>query len=203
MGSLCQRRTGEVVERTDSDGLDLDALLDVGRVGVIRVLVLEDLLSAERVHEGGPACAAWSARCHQAQWRARHVPVPEAPQTIRQNWMPFLTFFFLRVLSICRAVSARAQWPERCRRGGCGDAASLRGGLRIGASYRGHGGRRTVRVMRVMRRDERRLHEIDGRQTGGIGVSGRGDGGLIATVLRCRREIWDVANSSWLCKGAR
>lgn len=25
-------------------------------------------------------------------------PVPEAPQTIRQNWIPFLTFFFLRVL---------------------------------------------------------------------------------------------------------
>ena len=32
-------------------------------------------------------------------------PVPEAPQTIRQNWMPFLTFFFLRVLRICGWVS--------------------------------------------------------------------------------------------------
>ena len=28
------------------------------------------------------------------------IPVPEAPQTIKQNWIPFLTFFFLRIL-IC------------------------------------------------------------------------------------------------------
>ena len=28
------------------------------------------------------------------------LPVPEAPQTIRQNWIPFLTFFFRRIL-IC------------------------------------------------------------------------------------------------------
>ena len=27
-----------------------------------------------------------------------HVPVPEAPQTIRQNWMPFLTFFLRRII---------------------------------------------------------------------------------------------------------
>lgn len=40
------------------------------------------------------------------------APVPEAPQTIRQNWIPFLTFFFLRVLSIYASVSARAQWPK-------------------------------------------------------------------------------------------
>jgi hypothetical protein len=32
-------------------------------------------------------------------------PVPEAPHTIKQNWIPFLTFFFLRVLSVCRRVS--------------------------------------------------------------------------------------------------
>jgi hypothetical protein len=28
------------------------------------------------------------------------IPVPLAPQTMRQNWMPFLTFFFRRIL-IC------------------------------------------------------------------------------------------------------
>lgn len=28
----------------------------------------------------------------------RIVPVPEAPQTIRQNWIPFLTFFFRRII---------------------------------------------------------------------------------------------------------
>jgi hypothetical protein len=47
-------------QRTDGDGLDLDALLDMGCVGIIRILVLEDLLPAQRVHEGGPACVAWS-----------------------------------------------------------------------------------------------------------------------------------------------
>ena len=31
-----------------------------------------------------------------------HIPVPEAPQTIKQNWIPFLTFFFLRIL-ICKS----------------------------------------------------------------------------------------------------
>lgn len=42
-------------ERTDGDGLDLDALLHVGCVGVITVLVLQDPLAAESVHEGCPA----------------------------------------------------------------------------------------------------------------------------------------------------
>ena len=41
--------------RTDGDGRDLDALLDVGRVGVLGVLVLEHLLAAERVYEGRSA----------------------------------------------------------------------------------------------------------------------------------------------------
>lgn len=26
------------------------------------------------------------------------VPVPEAPHTMRQNWIPFFTFFFLRII---------------------------------------------------------------------------------------------------------
>lgn len=26
------------------------------------------------------------------------VPVPDAPHTIKQNWIPFLTFFFRRIL---------------------------------------------------------------------------------------------------------
>ena len=43
-------------KRTDSNGLDLDALLDVGGVGVIAVLVGEDGLPAEGVDEGSPAC---------------------------------------------------------------------------------------------------------------------------------------------------
>lgn len=28
---------------------------------------------------------------------SEHIPVPDAPQTIKQNCMPFLTFFFLRI----------------------------------------------------------------------------------------------------------
>lgn len=34
------------------------------------------------------------------------VPVPDAPQTIRQNWIPFLTFFFLRILIWMAQTSA-------------------------------------------------------------------------------------------------
>lgn len=41
-------------------------------------------------------------------------PVPDAPQTIRQNWIPFLTFFLRRILiyesaisNCCRVVSDR------------------------------------------------------------------------------------------------
>lgn len=40
---------------TNGDGLDLDALLDVCDICVVRLLVLEHLLAAERVHEGGPS----------------------------------------------------------------------------------------------------------------------------------------------------
>ena len=38
-------------------------------------------------------------RYRKRRWRwLRFVPVPEAPQTIRQNWIPFLTFFFRRII---------------------------------------------------------------------------------------------------------
>lgn len=42
--------------RTDSDGLDLDTLLDMGAVGVVGFLVAEHGLTAQRVDEGRPAC---------------------------------------------------------------------------------------------------------------------------------------------------
>lgn len=42
--------------RTDGQGLDLDTLLDMGRVRVIAVLMSEDGLVAEGVDEGGSAC---------------------------------------------------------------------------------------------------------------------------------------------------
>ena len=30
--------------------------------------------------------------------RGMDVPVPDAPHTIKQNWIPFLTFFFRRII---------------------------------------------------------------------------------------------------------
>lgn len=46
-----------------------------------------------------------------------YIPVPDAPQTIKQNWIPFLTFFFLRIL-ICRSTGQRA--VASGSRAGCG-----------------------------------------------------------------------------------
>lgn len=57
MGSSLTDMPGQY--RTDCDGLNLDAVLDVGIVGIIGVLVLEDVLTAEGVDKGG---AAW-VRC--------------------------------------------------------------------------------------------------------------------------------------------
>jgi NCAIR mutase (PurE)-related protein len=48
--------------RTDCDGLDLDALLDVGSAGVVRLLVLEDRLAAESVDECCATCGHSLAR---------------------------------------------------------------------------------------------------------------------------------------------
>lgn len=39
--------------------------------------------------------------------RARVVPVPEAPQTIKQNWIPFFTFFFRRIIFWERIMATR------------------------------------------------------------------------------------------------
>lgn len=41
--------------RTDGDGLDLDTLLDMGSVRVVRLLVCQDALAAQSVDKGGPA----------------------------------------------------------------------------------------------------------------------------------------------------
>ncbi len=39
--------------RTDGDGLNLDAVFDVSIVGIIGILVLENVLAAEGVDKGG------------------------------------------------------------------------------------------------------------------------------------------------------
>jgi hypothetical protein len=44
-------------------------------------------------------------------------PVPEAPQTIKQNWMPFLTFFFRRILpSYQQLYRQRPKWWHKMAR---------------------------------------------------------------------------------------
>jgi len=90
---------------TDGDGLDLDALLDVGSAGVVRLLVAEHGLAAEGIDKGGPAYGNKQWAISSGPRGARSAggtqgdsPVPEAPQTIRQNWIPFLTFFFRRII---------------------------------------------------------------------------------------------------------
>ncbi|MBE3047893.1 hypothetical protein IMZ48_36360 [Candidatus Bathyarchaeota archaeon] len=79
----------------------------MGRVRVIAVLVGEDRVSAEGVDEGGSACGRiLSASRDSVEVEVRgkglggvvDVPVPEAPHTMRQNWIPFFTFFFLRII---------------------------------------------------------------------------------------------------------
>jgi hypothetical protein len=73
-------------------------------------------------------------------------PVPEAPHTIRQNWIPFLTFFFLRVLSICTAISGVSM--ARCGHGEKGSGrVCLRNRWSRGKSYRRHVGVGTLTVV--------------------------------------------------------
>jgi hypothetical protein len=75
-------------------------------------------------------------------------PVPEAPHTIRQNWIPFLTFFFLRVLSVCETISGclnglkRLRWTRPRPRG-------PKGKVVLGESYRRHLGVRALNVVRI------------------------------------------------------
>lgn len=53
--SVILPRVEVLLIRTDSHGLDLDAFLDMGAVGVVGVLVADHRLSTEGVDEGGPA----------------------------------------------------------------------------------------------------------------------------------------------------
>ena len=72
--------------RTDGDGLDLDALLNMSGGSVVGLLVAEDGFAAEGVDEGGASCRS-NQRPGQTELQGRYSdsPVPEAPQTIRQN----------------------------------------------------------------------------------------------------------------------
>lgn len=48
------RKHGEL-RRTNSDGLNLDAIFDVGFGCIVGLLMLEDILAAEGVDKGGSA----------------------------------------------------------------------------------------------------------------------------------------------------
>ena len=85
--------------RTDSDRLDLNSLLNMSAGSIVRALMGKDSLAAERVDKGGTACrTSRLGGALREDCMSRDVPVPEAPQTIKQNWIPFLTFFFRRII---------------------------------------------------------------------------------------------------------
>jgi hypothetical protein len=88
---------------TDGDGFDLHALLDMGAIRVVGLLVSKNRFATQGVHEGRSACRGFpvslSAPLTGTEvWIGVGKPVPEAPQTIKQNWMPFLTFFLRRII---------------------------------------------------------------------------------------------------------
>jgi hypothetical protein len=50
------------------------------------------------IHGRGGALCARGRAVGRRRLGEETVPVPEAPQTIRQNWIPFLTFFLRRII---------------------------------------------------------------------------------------------------------
>jgi hypothetical protein len=53
----CEGDAGAFFIELNGDGLDFDAILDVGHGGVVRVLVVEDALAAEGIDEGCATCS--------------------------------------------------------------------------------------------------------------------------------------------------
>lgn len=85
----------------------------MGGVGVIGFLVADNRLPAKGVDEGSPTCRRGEkgfvsnpVRCIERAgsrgklklWTRLNLPVPDAPQTIKQNWIPFFTFFLRRII---------------------------------------------------------------------------------------------------------
>lgn len=99
---VCSYGHAESSRLTDSDGFDADTLLEVGIGSIIGILALQNLLAAERVDEGCASCSTskWivSLGTIEREMDFESVPVPLAPHTIKQNWIPFLTFFLRRIL---------------------------------------------------------------------------------------------------------
>ncbi len=74
--------------RTNSDWLYPNSFLKMSVRGIVRILALKDSSAAEGVHEGGPTCTVALVDITKQPPAAvgpLRIPVPEAPQTIRQN----------------------------------------------------------------------------------------------------------------------
>lgn len=91
---------------TNSNRLNLKPLLRECAIFSIRVSVRQDGAPTEHIHESGPTCKKQLVR-HQDSFQlwgaASDEPVPDAPQTIRENGIPFFAAFFRRIIC-CREV---------------------------------------------------------------------------------------------------
>ena len=85
---------------TDCNGPDTDAFFKMCIGSIVCIFGLEYSLPAKRVHESRAPYIISNqySTTHFNGFIRQYLPVPEAPQTIKQNWIPFLTFFFLRIL---------------------------------------------------------------------------------------------------------
>jgi hypothetical protein len=107
--------TQEASRRTDVDWLDSDALFDVGHVGTVGDLVVQDLGLAEGVDKGGAPSArgtlttvsmAFGGQEQRARGRGTMGNRTESsPTTMRLNWTPFLTLFPRRRIVFRRRTS--------------------------------------------------------------------------------------------------
>jgi hypothetical protein len=80
--------------------------------------VLKNTLATESVDEGGSTYYDVTSQSCRGLSRAQSridIPVPEAPQTIRQNWIPFFTFFFFRsIFYVIKDVSKMHENRDAC-----------------------------------------------------------------------------------------
>jgi hypothetical protein len=80
----------------------LDASLDVCIDRIVVFNAGQDILSAECVDKGG---ATWSGMRQSMPLRQVQLlssPVPDAPHTMMQNWIPFFTFFLRLICGSCQ-----------------------------------------------------------------------------------------------------
>lgn len=82
----CEFWLRAVVRHTNCDGLDLNTILDVGRGGVVRVLVVQYALAAQGVDKGGAACSKWTCQCRVFSFLANDLSRRARRFVCRENW---------------------------------------------------------------------------------------------------------------------